>query len=110
MKTAISLPDKLFAAAEREAKRRGMSRSKLVQTALEALLKVDRDAEITERINRSLAEHPEPDDPFIDRLAQHVMAQVEWSDEAGRDLVGRRGRAKRVGAGVSKASRHRVGK
>ena len=96
MKTAVSIPDKLFAAAEREAKRRGVSRSKLVQTALEQLLKAKRDAGITARINRSLAEHPEPADPFMDRLAKQAMARAEWPDEAGRDLVGGRGRTKRA--------------
>ena len=110
MKTAISIPDKLFAAAEREAKRRGVSRSKLVQMALEELLRAHKSAAITQALNKSYAESPEPKDPFMDRLAQQAMARAEWPDEAGRNLVGGRRRTKRVGAGVSKASGHRLGK
>ena len=110
MKTAISIPDKLFAAAEREAKRRGVSRSKFYQEALEVLMKARKSHAVTEALNKSLAASPDPDDPMMDRLTKATMARVEWSHEAGRDLVDGHRRAKRVGAGVSKARRHRVGK
>ena len=45
MKTAISLPDPLFKEAEAAAKDLGLSRSKLIQTALEDFLKRRREAE-----------------------------------------------------------------
>jgi hypothetical protein len=96
MKTAISLPDKLFAEAEREAKRRGVSRSKLMQTALEEMLRARKSASITEALNKSYAESPEPEDPFMNRLVKQAMARTEWPDEAGRDLVGGRRRTKRA--------------
>ena len=56
MKTAVSIPDPLFAEAEKAARELNISRSKLVQTALEEFLQRRRDAAITEAINRSLAE------------------------------------------------------
>ena len=66
MKTAISLPDKLFNDAEREAKRRGVTRSKLVQTALEKLIKHQSDDTITKRLNESIAKYGDPsDDEFV---------------------------------------------
>ena len=110
MKTAISIPDKLFAEAEREAKRRGVSRSKLYQTALEVLMRKRRDEAVSEALSRSFAASPDQADPFLERIAARTMTRVEWNDETGRDLVGGRGRAKRIGTGVSKTRRHRVGK
>ena len=51
MKTAISIPDPLFDAAERLARRLGMSRSELFQKAVEAFLRERRDEGITEALN-----------------------------------------------------------
>lgn len=110
MKTAISLPDKLFEAAEREAKRRGVSRSKLVQSALEELLKARKSAAVTEALNASFAASPDPHDPYLAALARDNMRRTEWTDEAGRDLVGKPRRAKRIGARVQKTGGHRLGK
>jgi hypothetical protein len=110
MKTAISIPDKLFAAAEREAKRRGVSRSKLYQEALEKLIANRRDDEVSAALTRSYTASPEPDDPFMERIAARTMARVEWNDEKGRDLVGGRGGAKRLRTRVSKTRSDRVGK
>ncbi len=110
MKTAISIPDKLFAEAERLAKRRGISRSKLFQIAIEDMLSAQKEEAVREAINRSYNVSPEPFDPMLDRLTRETMARVEWSDEAGRDMVDGRRRAKRVGARVPKARGHRIGK
>ena len=46
MKTAISLPDTLFKEAEAAAKDLGLTRSKLIQTALEEFLQRRRDEEV----------------------------------------------------------------
>ena len=51
MKTAISLPDPLFQAAESLAKRMGLSRSELFQRALQAFLQDHKDAGVTEELN-----------------------------------------------------------
>ena len=110
MKTAISLPDKLFAAAEREAKRRGISRSKFYQEALEWLIANRRDDEVSAALTRSYTASPELDDPFMGRIIARTMARGEWTDEKGRDLVGGRRGTKRVRARVPKAGGHRVSK
>ena len=47
MKTAISIPTPLFEAAEKRARKLGMSRSKLYAQALEKLLDEDPDDEVT---------------------------------------------------------------
>jgi len=51
MKTAISLPEPLFQAAERLAKRMGLSRSLLFQRALQTYLREHQDSGVTETLN-----------------------------------------------------------
>ncbi|MFO0891693.1 MAG: hypothetical protein U0790_21430 [Isosphaeraceae bacterium] len=59
MKTAISLPDELFAAAEALAKRLGVSRSKLYATALARFLSEQERGAVTERLNAIYGDAPE---------------------------------------------------
>jgi hypothetical protein len=80
MKTAISLPDPLFAEAEAAAKDLGVSRSKLIQTALEDFLRRRRDEGVTAALNRSLAQHPDEVDPFLQELAYEAMKRTEWKE------------------------------
>lgn len=51
MKTAISIPDSEFEAAEELAKRLGMSRSELYRTALAAFLSQHAEDGVTEKLN-----------------------------------------------------------
>jgi len=51
MKTAISIPDRVFRSAEQLAARLGVSRSELYSKALEALVEKHRDDLITTRLN-----------------------------------------------------------
>lgn len=52
MKTAVSLPDEVFQAAERLARERGLTRSALYTQALEVFLKNNEIDPLTEAINR----------------------------------------------------------
>jgi hypothetical protein len=110
MKTAISLPDDLFDAAESEAKRLGISRSKLVQIALEDFIRAATSSDVTAALNRSYAQNPEPSAPWLEALAQETMRNTEWVNEAGTDLVDQPRATKRVGARLPAARRHRLGK
>lgn len=80
MKIALSLPDALFAEAEAAAKDLGVSRSKLIRTALEEFLARRKSDEITRRLNESYAIHPPEIDPFLERLALDAMRRVEWEE------------------------------
>lgn len=51
MKIAVSIPDALFRRAERLARRRSMSRSQLYAVALERLVDLEDDGEITRRLD-----------------------------------------------------------
>ena len=83
MKTAISLPDPLFEEAEAAAKDLGVSRSKLIQTALEKFLAERRDAEVTASINRAIEKYGDPSDgeeAWLEHSRQIVanMERDEW--------------------------------
>ncbi|MCY4664790.1 MAG: hypothetical protein OXC00_09000 [Acidimicrobiaceae bacterium] len=51
MKVAVSIPDPLFAEAERLARRRKISRSRLYAQALEMLVGSEDDSDITRRLD-----------------------------------------------------------
>ena len=80
MKTAISLPDPLFEEAEAAAKALGISRSKLIRTALEEFLRQRRASETTQRLNKSYSENPPEPDPFFDQLGLEGMKRTEWKE------------------------------
>lgn len=67
MKTAISLPDALFEAAEALAERLGVSRSQLYARAVEEYLAKHRDQDITARLNDVYGEEDSGLDPALHR-------------------------------------------
>ena len=77
MKTAVSLPDPLFKEAEVAAKRLGISRSKLVQIALEDYLKRRREEELTAEINRNIEKYGDPSD------GEEALLEHSWQVVAG---------------------------
>ena len=78
MKTAISLPDPVFHAAESAAKRLGISRSELYATALADYLKKYDDAQITAKYNEIYSEEDSTLDPAIAQLQYMSMPSEEW--------------------------------
>ena len=79
MKAAISVPDPVFKAADRLAKRRCMSRSDLYTRAIVALLKAEDEAEITAKLDRIYAE---PTDsalpPELKSLPARILEKEAW--------------------------------
>ena len=81
MKTAISIPDKLFNEAECLAKRLQKSRSQLYSEAIaEYTARHSSEEEIIEDINRALEEMGEdPElDAFVAEAARRTLMQIEW--------------------------------
>lgn len=79
MKTAISLPDELFNAAERVAKALGLSRSELYQRAIAKFIQSQSDEAITENLDRIYHEQEECLlDPVLDRLQRASIAREDW--------------------------------
>jgi metal-responsive CopG/Arc/MetJ family transcriptional regulator len=60
VKTAISLPDPLFKEADAAAKRLGLSRSKLIQIALEGYLRQRHEEELTAEVDRNIEKYGDP--------------------------------------------------
>jgi predicted transcriptional regulator len=80
MKTAVSLPDPLFEAADRLARQLGKSRSQLYAEALQAFLERHRDDDITARLNEIYEAEPELAelDPVLAALQFRSLPREEW--------------------------------
>ena len=78
MKTAVSLPDDVFRAAERYARRAQKSRSQLYAEALAEYLARHAPDEVTEAMNQVVAQLKEPTEPFVTAAARRILKQREW--------------------------------
>lgn len=78
MKTAISLPDRLFAAADALARRFGVTRSRLYATALAEYVAKHQAARVTERLNAVYAVQPSHLDAPLRRAQQRTLERSEW--------------------------------
>ncbi len=80
MKTAISIPDAIFEAAEQLAKRKGLSRSELYVQAVAAYLQAHRHDDVTELLNQ--VHGPEGEDshvePAILTLQRRSLSKETW--------------------------------
>jgi metal-responsive CopG/Arc/MetJ family transcriptional regulator len=78
MKTAISLPDELFADADRFAAKIGISRSQLYATALAEYLARHRDGDVTAALDRVYGT-PSLSDDELGAAARDSLRRAEWS-------------------------------
>lgn len=78
MKTAISVPDELFARAEELARKTGKSRSQVFQEALsEYLLRRDPRA-VTRAMDEAVAEIDGTPDPWLEEAGRRALERTEW--------------------------------
>ncbi len=74
MKTAISIPDNLFDAAEKLASRLGISRSELYQRAVTNFLQQQGGDVVREALDRVYAKKTNRDlDPLIKAASEHLL-------------------------------------
>lgn len=80
VKTAISIPDDIFWAAEQLAKRIGSSRSELYTTAIATSLKDHRHRGVTERLNAVYAQAEESSelDPVYHAFQVLSLSREDW--------------------------------
>ncbi len=78
MKTAISLPDDLFASADALARRLGTTRSGLIAAALTEFVAKHKASKISERLNAVYATEEGIVDPADSRAQRRVVEQTEW--------------------------------
>jgi predicted transcriptional regulator len=80
VKTAISIPDHIFEAAEQLARRRGQSRSELYSAAIASYLDQYRQDGVTERLNEVYGPGQEPAelDAVLATLQSLSIPEEEW--------------------------------
>jgi metal-responsive CopG/Arc/MetJ family transcriptional regulator len=80
MKVAISIPDRVFRAAERISKRMGISRSQLYATAVEAYVKTLTGDDITEQLNEVYSRHSSSLEPSLEAASLEVLRRERWDE------------------------------
>lgn len=78
MKTAISIPDKVFEAAEKAAKRLGVSRSELYVSAIQEYLAQHSDERVTEELNKIYSKTDNQLDPVLEKMQSNSLNRTEW--------------------------------
>ena len=78
MKTAISLPDEVFDAAEELAEELGVSRSHLYALALAEFVEHHRRDEVTERLDAVYGDAESTLDPHLADLQHRSIPSEEW--------------------------------
>ncbi len=80
MKTAISVPDDVFAGAERIARRAGRSRSEVYSAALREYVARHDPELVTEALDRTIGEldNESLGDGFVEAAATRTLATTEW--------------------------------
>lgn len=80
MKTAVSIPDEVFEAAERAAKRLGVSRSELYSNAVREFIERYRRENVTDKLNEIYAENDSASelDAGLKALQAKSLLREEW--------------------------------
>lgn len=78
VKTAISIPDSIFEAAEQTAKRLGISRSRLYTKAVERFVTDIRRLDVTERLDEVYGDRPARIDSLLESLQIASLEGDEW--------------------------------
>lgn len=78
MKTAVSVPDRVFAKAERLAKHLKTSRSELYSKALEEFLARHSPDEVTDALNKVAAVIDTSVDPAFRGASRRLLKKSEW--------------------------------
>ena len=78
MKTAISIPDRVFQDAERLAEKLRKSRSQMYSEAVAEYVARHAPDRVTEAMDRTLTEVGEPADRFVRVAARRVLQRSDW--------------------------------
>jgi metal-responsive CopG/Arc/MetJ family transcriptional regulator len=78
MKTAISIPDKLFRAADQYAKNHGFSRSKLYAEAVAQFLEQHPSELITKQLDKIYSSEPAKLDETLSAMQFNSIEKEEW--------------------------------
>ena len=78
MKTAISIPEKLFKKADTTARKMRLSRSALFCRAVKEFVEVSDNADVTEKLNQIYSSHSSRLDPSLLDAQSRSLAKEDW--------------------------------
>jgi hypothetical protein len=78
MKTAISIPDDIFASADQLADQLGVSRSELYATAVAEFVAKHQATDVTARLDQLYATQPSRLEPALRRNQSRAARRAEW--------------------------------
>ena len=78
MKVAVSIPDPIFAEAERLAKQFGTSRSDLFARALDEFIGQHAPDRVTQALDKTMEALAPQADEFVAQAARRAFSQTEW--------------------------------
>jgi metal-responsive CopG/Arc/MetJ family transcriptional regulator len=78
MKTAVSIPDEVFARAERFAKQARRSRSEVYSAAVREYVARHAPEDVTDAMNRVCAEIDTKPEPLVAMAGRRVLERSEW--------------------------------
>jgi metal-responsive CopG/Arc/MetJ family transcriptional regulator len=78
MKTAVSIPNEVLKQIDRLARRVARSRSEIISAALSEYVARHAPGEVSEAINRVIADARDSHDAFDAAAAHRILAETEW--------------------------------
>ena len=78
MKTSVSIPDEVFAGAERLARRLKKSRSRLYAEALAEYVRRHNPDEVTDALNATVDDLRDSHDAFVTAAGRCVLRRSKW--------------------------------
>jgi hypothetical protein len=78
MKTAVSIPDPIFAAAEAAARRLGLSRSALYARAVDEFVRAHRGEGVTAALDAVYAKEESSVDPALQQAQLASLGREDW--------------------------------
>jgi metal-responsive CopG/Arc/MetJ family transcriptional regulator len=78
MKTAISVPDEVFARVDEHARRRGLSRSAVFTAAASEYLRRHRAEDVTRQLNAVYAKEDSTLDPALALAQARTLPREDW--------------------------------
>ncbi len=78
MKTAISIPDEIYFAADHLAKRLGMSRSEFYSKAVSNFITAHQNEAVTKSLDEIYEKESSSIDPFINLIQLRSISREDW--------------------------------
>lgn len=78
METAVSIPDRVFEAAEAIGQRLGLSRSELYTRALQAFIATHDKQYVTDALNQIYSEYPSLLEPAVTQMQIVSLPREDW--------------------------------